>query len=335
VLPQTLARFGSPHDQADYLKFFRADSIVKDAELVRQRLVGKDQPWSVLGQSYGGFCAVTYLSQAPEGLQEVYITGGLPPMTVPIDDVYCATYTRVIQKNQEYYARYPEDIDLVRQIVTYLDSHDVILPCGDRLSSRRFRQLGLAFGASNGFEQVHYLLENAFVEGIGGIDMSYFFLRGFENSLTFDTNPIFAILHEAIYCQGSASNWSAARILDEFPDFEISTDRPVFFTGEMIYPWMFAEIGFLRPLQECAEILAAWEDWPNLYDLAVLQTNLVPTAAAIYYNDMYVERKLSEETAARINGIKLWVTNEHEHSALRMHGEAVFNRLYNMLHGEV
>jgi hypothetical protein len=32
--------------------------------------------------------------------------------------------------------------------------------------------------------------------------------------------------------------------------------------------------------------------------------------------------------------IKLWITNEHEHSALRMQGEAVFGRLYDMLHGE-
>ena len=37
----------------------------------------------------------------------------------------------------------------------------------------------------------------------------------------------------------------------------------------------------------------------------------------------------------KIKGSKLWVTSEHEHSALRMHGEAVFGRLYDMLHGEI
>ncbi len=335
VLPQTLARFPSPDDQAAYLKCFRANSIVRDAELIRQQWVGEDQPWSVLGQSYGGFCAVTYLSQAPEGLKEVFLTGGLPPLTVPVDDVYRETYPRVIQKNQAYYERYSDDIERVHQIVAYLDSHDVRLPCGDRLSPRMFRQLGLAFGASNGFEQVHYLLENAFVEGAIGKEISYFFLRGFENSLSFGTNPIFAILHEAIYCQGTASNWSAARMLAEFPLFEISSDRPVYFTGEMIYPWMFEEIGALKPLREAAEILAACDDWPDLYDPAVLGRNQVPVAAAVYYNDMYVEHSLSERTASRINGIKLWVTNQHEHSALRMHGESVLERLYDMLHGEI
>ena len=217
VLPQTLARFPSPSAQADYLTHFRADSIVMDAELIRQHLIGIDQPWSVLGQSYGGFCAVTYLGLAPDGLKEVYLTGGLPPLTVPIDDVYRSTYPRVIQKNQAYYDRYPVDISRVHEIVQYLESHDVRLSNGDRLSPRRFQQLGLAFGTSNGFEQVHYLLETAFVEGRNGKEISYFFLRGFENSLAFDTNPIFAILHEAIYCQGIASNWSADRVMAEFP----------------------------------------------------------------------------------------------------------------------
>jgi pimeloyl-ACP methyl ester carboxylesterase len=335
VLPQTLARFSTPQELAHYLGFFRADSIVKDAELIRKQLLGEDRPWSVLGQSYGGFCTVTYLSQAPEGLREAYLTGGLPPLTVSIEAVYRATYPRVIQKNQFYYERYPEDVALVREIVGFLETHKVQLPNGDRLTPHRFRQLGLSFGTSNGFEQVHYLLENAFVQGTSGKEISYSFLRGFENSLSFDTNPIFSILHEAIYCEGGASRWAAQRVLTEFPEFEISPEHPVYFTGEMIYPWMFAEIGALQPLREAAEILAAREDWPQLYDPAILQQNQVPVAAAVYYDDMYVERENSEKTAALIQGIKLWITNEHEHSALRLHGEAVFERLYGMLHGEI
>jgi len=335
VLTQTLERIPTPKDQARYLGYFRADSIVKDVEFIRKQLIGEVQPWSVLGQSYGGFCAVTYLSQAPAGLREVFLTGGLPPLTVSIEDVYRATYPRVIRKNQAYYERYPEDEALVHEIVAFLETHEVQLPNGDRLTPQRFRQLGLAFGASNGFEQVHYLLENAFVQGASGEEISYPFLRGFENSLSFDTNPIFAILHEAIYCEGNASHWAAQRVLEEFPDFEISPERPVYFTGEMIYPWMFTEIGALQPLREVAEILAVRENWPPLYDPALLQQNQVPVAAAVYYDDMYVERENSEKAAALIQGIKLWMTNEHEHSALRLHGEAVFERLYKMLHGEI
>ena len=38
---QTLATLGSPQAQADYLKHFRADSIVRDAELIRRELLGE------------------------------------------------------------------------------------------------------------------------------------------------------------------------------------------------------------------------------------------------------------------------------------------------------
>lgn len=49
---------------------FRADSIVADAEIIRSMLVpatNHDGRWTILGQSFGGFCCVTYLSNAPEG----------------------------------------------------------------------------------------------------------------------------------------------------------------------------------------------------------------------------------------------------------------------------
>ena len=60
----------SAPDQAEYLTHFRADSIVRDAEAIRKEL--GIEKWSVLGQSFGGFCVVTYLSQAPEGLVEAF-----------------------------------------------------------------------------------------------------------------------------------------------------------------------------------------------------------------------------------------------------------------------
>jgi pimeloyl-ACP methyl ester carboxylesterase len=331
---QTLTRFATTREQADYLKNFRADSIVRDAELIRRELLGESGRWSVLGQSYGGFCVTHYLSVAPHGLKEAIMTGGLPPINRLPDDVYRATYQRASDKNRLYYERYPEDIERVREIVDYLESHEVSLPGGDRLTPRRFQQLGIAFGMSNGLEQVHYLLEKAFLRDVSGRQISYAFLRGFENSLSFETNPIYAILHESIYCEETASNWSADRVRQEYPEFGIGRNQPVCFTGEMVYPWMFDEYKYLRPLKEAAEILATYSGWPMLYDKSVLQSNTVPCAAAIYYNDMYVERTLSEETAKNIRGIKLWITNEYEHNGLRADGEKVLGRLLGMLHGE-
>ena len=63
----------------------------------------------------------------------------------------------------------------------------------------------------------------------------------------------------------------------------------------MIYPWMFDEVERLRPLKEAADRLAEKGDWAPLYDVARLRENEVPVAAAVYYDDMYVERGFSLE----------------------------------------
>jgi pimeloyl-ACP methyl ester carboxylesterase len=330
---QTLARLPTPQAQADYLKQFRADNIVRDAEAIRRELVGEEGQWSVLGQSFGGFCVTHYLSAAPHALREAIITGGLPPLSRPAEDVYRATYRRVLAKNRRYYERYPEDVARVQEIVRHLQEHEVRLPGGGRLTPLRFQQLGLAFGASDGFEGVHYLLEEAFVRGVPQQELSYRFLRQVEQMDSFEANPIFAILHEAIYCQGRASRWAAGRIRGEYPEFEPDPERTLYFTGEMVYPWMFDDYPQLQPLRQAAHLLAEFEDWPHLYDEQVLRANPVPCAAAIYYEDMYVERAYSEETAAAIAGIKLWVTNEYEHNGLRADGEKVLGRLLEMVRG--
>jgi pimeloyl-ACP methyl ester carboxylesterase len=314
---------------------FRADNIVRDAEAIRQQLSG-DRPWSILGQSYGGFCALRYLSAAPQGLKEVLITGGIPSLTRPADDVYRATYARVVDKNHQYYQRYPGDVERVRQIVQALQHTEVRLPGGGVLSPRRFLQLGLVLGMSDGFETLHYLLEGAFVALADGRPaLNRNFLQHVEQHQSFDANPIYAVLHEACYTQGSASAWSAHRLLGQFPSFALDARGPLLFTGEMVYPWMLDDYVQLRPLKGAAELLAQTVDWPVLYDLERLGRNTVPVAAAVYFDDMYVHREFSEETARAVPNIKLWVTNEYEHNGLRADGGAVLGRLLAMVRGEV
>ena len=88
------------------MTFFRADNIVKDAEFMRKQIIG-NKKWSILGQSFGGFCAANYLSYYPDGLEKVFITGGLPPLNAHPDDIYRSTYKIVIQKNKQFYKTFP------------------------------------------------------------------------------------------------------------------------------------------------------------------------------------------------------------------------------------
>ena len=337
ITAQTMRGLASPQAQADYLKHFRTDNIVRDAEAIRRQLIG-DKPWSILGQSYGGFCSMRYLSAAPKGLREVLITGGIPSLTRPTDDVYRATYRRVIDKNRLYYLRYPADVEKVRAIVRHLLDHDVQMPSGGRLTAQRFLQLGLQFGMSDGFEAIHYLIEEAFVDGVDGNhpqEMNWNFLFHLEQLQSFDTNPIFSLMQEACYTQRAASNWSAARLLAEFPEFALNRSGAILFTGEMIYPWMFDTYPQLQPLKQAADLIAKDDTWPLLYDVEKLRQNKVPVAAAVYFDDMYVHREFSEETARLVPNMKLWVTNQYEHNGLRADGEAVVDRLLQMVRGEV
>lgn len=49
---------------------------------------------------------------------------------------------------------------------------------------------------------------------------------------------------------------------------------------------------------------------------------------------MYVNLKLSLETASQISGIRLWITNEYMHSGLRDGGSKVLDHLLAMLNGK-
>ena len=304
-------------EQARRLTHFRADAIVRDAEWIR-RALGVER-WSVLGQSFGGLCVVTYLSLAPEGLREAFIAGGLPPLGARIDEVYRATYARTLDRSRRYYERYPGDRARVLALHDRLREHDVRLPSGDRLTARRLRQLGFALGMSDGAERLHYVLELP--------PDSPAFLHDVEALVPFARNPLFAIVHEACWADGGATRWAAQRLLPSAYD-----EQPELFTGEHVYPWMFEEHGALAPLREAADLLAEHE-WPRLYDPDRLRENEVPAAAAIYARDMYVERALSEETAASIRGLRTWLTDEYEHNAIRVDGERVLGRLIDLVRG--
>ena len=323
--PQTrrsLARL-SPPAQAQRLAHFRADSIVRDAEVLRRELLG-DGTWSLLGQSYGGFVATTYLSLAPESLAQVLVTGGLPPLDRTPEEVYRATFGRVHQQWQRLVERYPDDSDRLDRVADHLAGHDVHLPSGDLLTVPRLQSTGMVLGHSDGLEAMHYLLESAW----DGDELSDEFLTSVEASTSFVRRPLHAVLHESIYCAGTASRWAAQRVRNDLP--HLSPDvRPLQPTGEMVFPWMFEVDSALRPLREAAERLAAYDGWPALYDTAGLAANTVPVAAAIYHDDMYVESSFSLETARRIGNVRPWVTKEFSHDGLRSDAR-VIDRLFEL-----
>ncbi|EEQ31720.1 putative prolyl aminopeptidase [Microsporum canis] len=333
ITAATLALHGNAAQQAEYLRLFRADNIVRDCEAVRKVLTAfypaDRQRWSVLGQSFGGFCAVTYLSKHPEGLKEVFTTGGLPPLVNKPDPVYERTYEKVQSRNKVYYSKFPEDEDRVRLIVSYLKSKTVQFPDGSSLTPERFLQLGIHFGMKGGVDLVHSII----LRCINDLDIFGFLARPtlslIESDTSADNGILYAVMHESIYCQGQASNWAAERLLPQFPGFRGAHNPDgIYFTGEMVYKHWFDSSKELGQLKEVANILASYDDWPELYDKEQLARNEVPVYSATYVEDMYVHFSYATETANTIRNCKQFITNTMYHNGLRSDSSELIGQLF-------
>ena len=323
-----IGAFAQADTLADTLCLYRADSIVRDAEHLRKTVFGGAK-WETLGQSYGGFITMTYLSFAPEGLAACYIAGGLPGLDAKAEDIYRRTFPRAREKTRRFYERFPDDRGRIGRVADFIEGNDVRLPDGDRLTVKRLQIVGIDFGMAPGFDNVHWLFDEAFATSDAG-GLSDHFLAAVQNLTSYDDNPLYALLQESIYGQGDgATNWAAERVLAEHPDFATAR-RPLIFPGEMIYSWMFREIRSLRPFEAAAEALARHPRYSPLVDTARLAANEVPVAAVIYFDDLYVDSGLSLETVAKIGNAQGWVTNEYEHDGLRA-APAVFARLRDMV----
>ena len=317
---------------AEYLTHLRADSIVADTELLREAL--EEKPWSLLGQSFGGFCITTYLSKHPEGVAEAFFTGGLPGL-VPIDDVYRATYAKTAVRNDRFHTQFPGSAQLIRDICRHLDTHEEFLADGSRLSSRRFRMVGMNLGRTGGFDTLNYLLEDPFHTVGGEKRLRTPFLLHVADEVRFADAPLYAVVHESIYGTDTATAWAASRIGEQTPGFTETVEDadPVYLYGEHIRPWLFDEDPALRPWKDAASELATKDDWTPLYDadaLASTADNGIRTAAAVYLDDIFVPFELSMETASRIGGLRPHVTNRWEHNGLGVDGATLFRTLRDL-----
>lgn len=245
-------------ERVEYLKLFRQDNNVRDLEAVRQFLTASlssnqaKTKWSIIGQSFGGFVALTYLSKHPEGLREVFMMGGLAPISRSPKEVYQKTFEKVSQRNMAYYDKYPADAQFVREIAAFLEhSGSPALPGGGKLSPKRFLTLGHMFGMHGGLDNVHAMVLRMHMDIKQYQKLTRPTLAQFETYLPFDIGPIYAVLHEAIYCfrPGLASNWAAQAVGQEHENFPWLSSgfqfghqasdtvlKPLCFSGEMIFP---------------------------------------------------------------------------------------------------
>ena len=337
VTTELLQQRGSSEEQVRFLKLFRADNIVNDAEAIRRTLTEdypeEKQKWSVMGQSFGGFCIVHYLSKHPEGLEEVFTIGGLPPLVRQPDAVYAKLVQRAAKVSQQYYEKFPEDIERMHRIVKYVSENKTLTPSNGHILPERIQSLGMGLGFQGFFETLHSILLRADndLDMFGKLSLQT--LWAIDSMGSFDSNILYALVHEPLYLQGAASNWSAERMLKAATGFnavEVKKGDPINFTLEMVTRNTFRSYAALEPLLETAEILARDEDWPELYDEQQLAANEVPVYATSYYDDHYVDFEFAQETAAKIKGCKQFITNRLLHNGLRADHKQVLEELFKL-----
>ncbi len=286
----------------EHLTHLRADSIVRDAEAMRQHLGA--ETWNTLGQSFGGFTTLAYLSTDAASLDRVHFTGGLSGIGLPSEDVYALTYDKMRTASQRHYRRFPEHRQAVQRLVDLAAEGRIVLPDGEVVSVSRIRSLGMLLGSDDGWQTLAALLDqdpatNAFRHDLAAA-MPF---RG--------RNPLYYVLHESSYADGVVTDWAAERA--EPDDFK--ADQTLL-TGEHIRREWSETVPAFQPWREVAEALAQVA-WPKLYDADAIAASGIRGAAAVYYNDLFVPVEHSMTTAELMPDVGVRVTSQHEHSGLR------------------
>jgi len=330
----TLGLLGGGRDgarrQAEHLALFRADAIVADCEVLRRHLLG-DVPWTVLGQSFGGFCTWTYLSQAPAGLAAALVTGGVPPVGIEADEVYRATSAALARRQGDLDAAHPQVREVLAGVARQLEHTPVYLPTGERLTPDRLREVGAVLGASAGPDRLAHLADDAW--SVEGTVLSDTFLAEVASVVSYAGRPLYALVHEAIYAErGQVTGWSAHRVQHELGLQEAVVAGPdgverLRLFGEMVFPHTVAADPALASLTDAAHLLAERSWTEPLYDPDQLSVNQVPVAACIYTQDMYVDPELSRRTVAATGSVTVLDDSLHHHDGLRRAGPEILDRL--------
>lgn len=324
-----LDEFESAGDLLNYLTHFRADNIVRDVEFIRASFFKRDKV-SILGQSFGGFIVLSYLSFFPESLNKAFITAGIAPLTCSsVEEVYQYLTQNLVIRNERYYQSYPEDKVRVQAIIRSLRSEPIMI--GDeKLTIERFLNLGWYLGSEGGFEKLHYLFDEAFCDK-SMEKLSWRFVKNVLQLTSFwEVDPLYAVLHESIYCNGFGSHWAADNVMKNIDFFSKNNDLP-YFSGEMVRKKMYDDYVGLVKFSKVAELLAKKDDWKKLYDLEKLRNNIVPISVLLIVDDLYVNDKLSEAALSNINKASVWKHHTWQHDAIRKHGKEVIRNLFDLL----
>ncbi|KAL1850648.1 hypothetical protein Daus18300_012859 [Diaporthe australafricana] len=353
----------SDQQMADFIKQFCQDNIVRDLEAIRLCLSAQVEDnadsdassvrWTILGQSYGGYISLTYLSTHPEGLLEVFITGGLPPCGMDIEDYFKVEYAKIVAQNKLFYLAYPDAARLLRDVLGLIDQigpRNIPMTGRGYMSGQKLLTLGRQFGSKVGFPEVYHLLQKIYSDLTKTGKLAPDTIREFEGILHVDERPLYPILLEQTWCTGGPTNWAAERVAADLEGFEYlkidshgrypdpsetSVGQPIYFNANTYCRFHYDTHEELVDLKGAVEILAE-HPWESSYDFEQLAKNplQVPVYAMSFLQDMHLDLGVSGDTAAKVGGLRL-VEDPGWHQDIRHKPAAVLERLFRVRDGVV
>jgi hypothetical protein len=165
------------------------------------------------------------------------------------------------------------------------------------------QQLGIGLGSTDGFIELHYLLEDAF----DGERFDPHFPHQVMAKQSFHTHPIYAILHESIYAEGAATRWAAERTRAEHPGLNFVPGGRFSFTGEMVFPWMFEQF------RDCPAGRPHLPRGPTGALPRPPRAQQGSDACIVYADDMFVDL----DPARRAANANARLDHQREHNGLR------------------
>ncbi|KAI3391131.1 hypothetical protein diail_7916 [Diaporthe ilicicola] len=362
VRSKALAERGmSDQGMADYIKQFCQDNIVRDLEAIRlclsaqvEKVDGADVPlikWTILGQSYGGYISLTYLSIHPNGLLEVFITGGLPPCGMDIEDYFNVEYVNIVAQNKLFYAAYPDADKLLRDVlklITRIGPGNIPMSGRGYMTGQKLLTLGRQFGSKVGFPEVYHLLQKIYSDLAATRKLSPDTVREFESILHIDERPLYPVLLEQTWCSGGPTRWAAERVAvklegfeylkadsqGKYPDpSETPAERPIYFNANTYCRFHYDTHEELIDMKGAVEILAE-HPWECSYDFEQLAENplQVPVYAMSFLQDMHLDLGVSGQTAAKVGGLRL-IEDPGWHQDIRYKPATVLERLFRVRDG--
>lgn len=347
--PGSFRHFQDDREKASTISHYCQDNIVRDLEAIRlciSALAGKPTKWTILGQSYGGYISLTYLSIHPEGLDEVFITGGLPPCGMDLEEYFRIEYRDIVAKNKAWYAEYPDGDALVRRVlglITKIGPRNIRMTGRGYMTGQKLLTLGRQLGSKVGFPEIYHLLVQIERDLTSTAQISFETIKEFESTLHIDERPLYPILLEQTWASGGQTNWAAERVVREIPGFEyLRTDeqgnypdpsltpahQPIYFTANAYCRFHFDTNEELIDLKGAAEILHR-KDWECPYDYDALAANTVPVYAIVFKEDMHLDVGVAEMTAAKVGGMQV-VTDPGWHQDIRYKPAEVLDNLFKI-----